>query len=419
LSGAAEQYVKQCTHPKIRGGARDLFEAIAELVPEGQTATPAISMETLAAQARLHRRTVVSRLEVLVDIKEVRVIDGGQGRVARYELVHLEGTRPLTATPLPLVGVTPRRKVARPLPPAASATPDLFDEPADGDRTAINMWRSIASTPRNMWRMITSWCVLVITSRLNLWRSITGTRKHVINDHKLASPQGVAVASGDPPSTTKYVQSTKNDPDRTYEAGGGDARAREDIEQRPEVVFVGWFTASFPVHNRGALYTMDRAPAEGIATELLRHRSLERLQALSLLMWKITSDEQPNSDRAWIAASDRGLKVLRHKINFLDQELARASDGAAPDVWTLVLAQLRTRLNRNSFDTWWKNSTLVDDRGDVILVQLTPDPTQHGLLKDWIERNYAGVLIESLAAVRVGARVEFVEPPAQRAWASG
>ncbi len=132
MSRAAEDYVDACVHPEVKGGVLALLKAIAQLIPEGQTTTPVIGMGALAAQARLHRVTVVSRLKVLLAIGVVHVIDGGQGRVGRYTIVPIAGVRPLTEPELPLradLRPVPRRPRPRPL--VIDTTPGLFDDPVN------------------------------------------------------------------------------------------------------------------------------------------------------------------------------------------------------------------------------------------------------------------------------------------------
>ena len=106
MSEAAEQHVRTCTHPEVKGGTRTLLQAIAELIPEGQTATPAIAIGDLALAARpeLHERTARTCRDVLESLGVVRVIDGGRGKVARYEMLQLTGARPIENAPLPAWG---------------------------------------------------------------------------------------------------------------------------------------------------------------------------------------------------------------------------------------------------------------------------------------------------------------------------
>jgi hypothetical protein len=197
VSKAAEDYVDACAHPAVREAARTVFKAIACLIPEGQTTTPFTGMGDLASQARprLHRRTVVKRIQDLVAIGEIKVLDGGQGLKARYTIVHLDGEQPIMEAPLPLRAdlrpVADRQRSRRPV---DDLTPSLFDEPA------VPIERE--QPAKNLWRWITCWRrVLVIFDHMWApWRrvhvifdhmSITGTPKHVIQDHMLAPPLGV------------------------------------------------------------------------------------------------------------------------------------------------------------------------------------------------------------------------------------
>ena len=124
MSADAERYVKTCTHPRVKGSARTLLEIIARHILEGQTTTPAIVIDDLAAEMGRHEQTVRRARDVLVESGELSV-DGGQGVVARYTLVHLSGTRPIVDAPLPLVGAAAPRRSRPRLP--ADATPSLFD----------------------------------------------------------------------------------------------------------------------------------------------------------------------------------------------------------------------------------------------------------------------------------------------------
>lgn len=127
MSAAAEQLVAACTHPLVIDVARDLLEAIARLIPEGQTLTPPIGNRGLATEARVHRRTVCRRLPLLVEINLVRLVDGGNGRPARFTLVPLAAPLPATNVALPLradLQQVPRR----PQPRRDTVTADLFDD---------------------------------------------------------------------------------------------------------------------------------------------------------------------------------------------------------------------------------------------------------------------------------------------------
>lgn len=163
MSNAAEHYVKGRVHPKLKGGARALLVIIAQHVPEGETTTPPIGMEDLARHARLHRSTVWRRLELLVELGELQVIDRAPGRVARYHLVHLAGPAPLVTSPLPLLGAAPRP--ARPI----DGTMDLFASPSE--ERAINLLQNATGSRPNLLQKITGWGE---ARAINLLQKITG-----------------------------------------------------------------------------------------------------------------------------------------------------------------------------------------------------------------------------------------------------
>jgi len=149
MSDAALLYVRGCTHPTVKDGTRDLFEAIAHFVPEGETTTPFVGMPDLASQARRSLRTVVKRLPDLVAIGEVLVLDGGLGKIARYQIVHLAGAPPIVAAALPLrADLRSVERRARPRPTLPDdTTGDLFaDPPAPYDQTAKNLCRSFTGS---------------------------------------------------------------------------------------------------------------------------------------------------------------------------------------------------------------------------------------------------------------------------------
>src|SRR4051794_39583098 len=73
-------------------------------------------------------------------------------------------------------------------------------------------------------------------------------------------------------------------------------------------------------------------------------------------------------------------------------------------IWDAVLARIETKVNRYSYQTWFKDTALLADEGHSIAVRV-PDP----LVVDWLMKHYAAVLAESLAeAGRPGARVRFL-----------
>jgi chromosomal replication initiator protein len=73
-------------------------------------------------------------------------------------------------------------------------------------------------------------------------------------------------------------------------------------------------------------------------------------------------------------------------------------------IWDHVLGRVETKVNRHSFYTWFKPTSLVNDSGQTITV-LVPN----SLFKDWLTKHYSVVLTEALTEVqRSDSKVLFV-----------
>jgi len=73
-------------------------------------------------------------------------------------------------------------------------------------------------------------------------------------------------------------------------------------------------------------------------------------------------------------------------------------------IWEQILSRVETKVNRHSFYTWFKPTSLVADGGQSITVRV-PNP----LFKDWLTKHYSVVLSEALSEVRrTGASLVFV-----------
>jgi chromosomal replication initiator protein len=64
-------------------------------------------------------------------------------------------------------------------------------------------------------------------------------------------------------------------------------------------------------------------------------------------------------------------------------------------IWDQILSRIETKVNRHSFYTWFKPTTLVLDAGGSISVRV---PNQ--LFKDWLAKHYSLVLSEALSEVQ-------------------
>jgi chromosomal replication initiator protein len=78
-------------------------------------------------------------------------------------------------------------------------------------------------------------------------------------------------------------------------------------------------------------------------------------------------------------------------------------------IWDQVLARVETKVNRHSFYTWFRPTSLIADSGAGLTVRV---PT--ALFTDWLTKHYSAVLSEALEEVeRPGTSVAFV-PDASR-----
>ena len=64
-------------------------------------------------------------------------------------------------------------------------------------------------------------------------------------------------------------------------------------------------------------------------------------------------------------------------------------------IWDQILSRIETKVNRHSFYTWFRPTTLVSDGGSALTIRV-PNP----LFKDWLTKHYSVVLSEALAEVR-------------------
>jgi hypothetical protein len=130
MSAAAEALVRAFKHPYVKGSRRALLNKIAELIPEGQTMTAPIASEDLATLIGYYDQALRKARDVLVAIGAVRIVGGGRGRLASYELLLLDGAGAPPALPL--------RADLRAVAPRAAEGPTLFDPPIvdDGDASA-------------------------------------------------------------------------------------------------------------------------------------------------------------------------------------------------------------------------------------------------------------------------------------------
>jgi chromosomal replication initiator protein len=80
----------------------------------------------------------------------------------------------------------------------------------------------------------------------------------------------------------------------------------------------------------------------------------------------------------------------------------------AGTIWDEVLGRVENKVNRYSYYTWFRQTSLVRDDGRVLTVRVA-DP----LTVEWLTRHYAAILDEALAEVgRPGAQLRYLPDPA-------
>ena len=74
------------------------------------------------------------------------------------------------------------------------------------------------------------------------------------------------------------------------------------------------------------------------------------------------------------------------------------------NIWTDILSQVETKINRHSFYTWFKPTTFLRETGQELTVRVP-----NGLFRDWLTKHYDGVIGEAVTELdRDGIRILFV-----------
>ena len=75
----------------------------------------------------------------------------------------------------------------------------------------------------------------------------------------------------------------------------------------------------------------------------------------------------------------------------------------AGTVWDAVLGRIETKVNRHSYYTWFRQTSLASDDGGRLVVRVA-DP----MVVDWLLKHYASIIDEALVEVgRPGVTLEF------------
>src|SRR5512134_3553080 len=86
---------------------------------------------------------------------------------------------------------------------------------------------------------------------------------------------------------------------------------------------------------------------------------------------------------------------------------AKAGSGSMTDsLWDDVLAHVESKVNRHSFATWFRPTSLLSQEGSTLRIGVP-----NAQFREWLSKNYLGVLQEALTEVgQPGLRVVFEEP---------
>src|SRR3989304_6030940 len=61
------------------------------------------------------------------------------------------------------------------------------------------------------------------------------------------------------------------------------------------------------------------------------------------------------------------------------------------NVWEEILQKIETKVNRHSFNTWFRPTRLLAESGQSLSILV---PNAH--FRDWLNKHYSGVILESL-----------------------
>lgn len=127
-----------------------------------------------------------------------------------------------------------------------------------------------------------------------------------------------------PYRSEEEVQIPASSSDRDRHSGGQPALLwAEDC-----AVFDAWWRANYPLHNAGATALVQRADLVAFGKCRDAGFSVEELQAMAIALWQI--EPGPDPHRTWIVGTDRSMRVLHHKAQFLGLVVA----GVAPQQLT-------------------------------------------------------------------------------------
>jgi hypothetical protein len=392
MSDAAEKYVAAFRHPEIKGSARDLLEAIARHIPEGQTTTTPMTLPDWANVLQRDERTVRTCRDRLVRLGELKVHDGGRGNArARWELVHLlTGARPVTPAPLPLLGrPKPRRtKEQRSTSDLFSVldapTSDLFSDVPRKRRiffpTLVLAYEWIANNVGSFFR---SWSLRTIKQRStsDLFSDVgplvdeeLHIRARDVHTLKNVHTHALDANANAPP--TQDAPTSRPPPRHPWHAWCGPVCVPKDLHQ-------AWLDKG---HEAAWLNDFYARTCATVTAEEAR-RVVDEFK-----FWRPALAAELGQ-----ASPSRGRPTAR------DQSAPTPPPQPEANVWTHILGRIESKVSRHEFYTWLRTTALLGVDGDTI--EVTADSWAQ---IEWIEKHYGAIVAAAAAEVRPGASVLFI-----------
>jgi hypothetical protein len=309
VSWFAVHYVlKKSSHPAVKGVAKFLLLVIAYFVRKNSTITPALSLGQLEELLGVDNRTIRRNRDLLCSPDVGELERHVQGKLERYRMLKLAG-------------------------------PLFVDQRFDyADKLSGSSAGMRANSPH------------VAGGPFALMRA---------NSPDLAAAMRTKSPDRDPmrtksPDPASGVHIEEEDlASSSEESQGEDAELTE--QQRDEKLanlreavafdlhradrFCDWWTTNYPTHNRGVLNRVRRSDRDAAFSLLSDGRTVERLEAMAVVLWAVTLDGQcgTRSDRAYIVESDKSICVLLQKATVIEREVVRLGLDAPSDE---ALAQL-------------------------------------------------------------------------------
>ena len=305
----AVEWVKKrlrAIHREARDAGRDsplneaaahLYLLIATYVLDKQFISEPMRLQELASIMHCESITVTRARKRLRD--EVQLVDGGQGKAGvRFALVKMAG--PLYAEQ---GGAVAGSDGATSIPESEVLREVLRSQSRKLPATSISESE-------------------VLRSQRSKYAATSIPQSEVATGH-LMYPEEVGTSS------TSHNAAEGAEAMMPAERRGAAALARD---LHTVDLFCDWWPDAYRAHNRGVLNRVRPCDREAAETLIVgTGRTLERVQAMSIYCWTVKSDGHYQSDRWYIARTDRSICTVLTKETFLENEVVRLGLDAPRD----------------------------------------------------------------------------------------